>query len=187
MIESRLRSRGLMGDATIANVADFIFPEGARSRSQTAFRHCDESKLNMVPSPRFLTNRRLEPEHPTQFIYLTRRRSRNAISLAGFQVIFGEPFIPIEHSIVGACWTQRFRKESSATIPTQATPIDAASADDFRESFSRARGADTRSSFHTADLPSKAGKCVSKDSGVVRYMGFGEDVVAIRRERGLQR
>ena len=96
--------------------------------------------------------RRLQPEHPAEFINLTRHSSGNSIFLAGFQGIFREFFISIRGGNAKVIWMQLFWAESLPATLVQAAPISAHPVDYFNQALLGARGADAGSNLHVPNL-----------------------------------
>jgi len=116
--------------------------------------------------------RRLQPEHATEFIYLTCHRSRNSISLACFQVIFRESRISIGDGIVRVGGMQLFHAERLPTLLVQAAPIDAHLANYLNQAFLRACRADARSNFHVPSLCPRSGQACFQRLGSNEYAWF---------------
>ena len=96
--------------------------------------------------------RRLQPEHPAEFINLTRHRSRNSISFAGFQGIFSEFYVSLGDGIAKLSWMRLFWAESLPATLVQTAPISAHPVDYFNQALLGARGADAGSNLHVPNL-----------------------------------
>jgi hypothetical protein len=95
---------------------------------------------------------RLQPEHPAKFINLTRHRSRNSISFAGFQGIFRVFHISLSGGNARVSWTQLLWAESLPATLVQAAPVGAHEVDYFNQALLGARRADAGSNLHVPNL-----------------------------------